>query len=127
MVDRSCIGAILYITVRAKGKQMKTQILDTQEAPVKWWAAQDARVRNTANKSHWSSQVQLRVDRMKLVLEMIYAGKVYEAYGKRGVSIKIDKPVILKRDLLKEMEQYWGEQGITKRETAQGILYRLGK
>jgi hypothetical protein len=106
---------------------MKAQILNTQEAPVKWWAAQDARVRNTANKSHWSSQVRLQVDRIKLVLEMIYAGKVYEAYGKRGVSIKIDRPRILKQDLLKEMEQHWALQGITKRETAQGILYRLSK
>jgi hypothetical protein len=104
---------------------MQTQFKNTQEAPVKWWAAQDARMRNIKNKSHWASTVQLKVEKMKMVLDCLYIGNIYEAYGKRQVSIKIDRPRVKNRSDLSMMEAEWAQQGITKTETAQGVLYKV--
>jgi hypothetical protein len=104
---------------------MQTVYKDTQEAPVKWWAALDAQQRNTVNKTQWSAQVQLKVEQMKMALELLYAGKIYEAYGKRRVAIKVDKAVVRDFKQLREMEQYWAEQGITKTQTPQGLLYQI--
>jgi hypothetical protein len=105
---------------------MKTQNLDTQEAPVKWFAYQDARQRNLSNKSHHSEAVKLQVDRMLAVMDLVYATKgVYEAYGRRGVSVKVNNPVVKNRKALKELEAQWESQGFVKRISAQGITYRL--
>jgi hypothetical protein len=104
---------------------MKTFVKDTNEAPNKWWAFQDARMRNIKNKSHWGDGVKLKVEQMKMVLDCLYAGSIYEAYGKKSVSIKIDKPRVKDRIDLALMEAEWACQGITKTETAQGILYRV--
>lgn len=104
---------------------MKTVYKDTQEAPVKWWAARDAQQRNAVNKTQWSADVQLKVERMKLALELLYAGKIYEAYGRRRVAIKVDKATVRDRQQLREMEAYWAQQGITKTLTPQGLLYQI--
>jgi len=104
---------------------MKTFTKDTKESNVKWWAAMDARMRNIANKSHYSAEVQLRVDRMKVALQMVYAGKVYEAYNKKRVSIKIDKPVVQDKQWLRLLEEEWELRGVTKTVTPQGVLYRV--
>jgi len=104
---------------------MKTVTKDTREAPVKWWAAQDARMRNIANKSHWAPSVQLQVERMKMVLGLLYMGRVYEAYGKRQVSIKIDGARVRDPRELAAMEAEWSSKGIVKTLTPQGLLYKV--
>ena len=104
---------------------MQTVYKETQEAPNKWWAAQDARMRNIANKSLWDAAVQLKVERMKMVLDMLYAGKIHEAYGKRRVAIKVYKAVIKDRKQLREIEAQWATEGITKTLTPQGLLYQI--
>ncbi len=104
---------------------MQTAYRDTKEAPVKWWAAQDARVRNYANKTHWSAEIQLRVERMKAALETLYAGKIYEAYGKQRVSIKVDGARVKDPQWLQALESDWAAQGVTKTQTPQGLLYRV--
>lgn len=104
---------------------MKQNFLDTREAPVKWFAAQDARMRNSVNKTIWPESVHQRVQRMLSVLDMLYAGKIYEAYGRRRVSIKIDRPTVRDRRWLNLMEQEWAEQGVVKTVTPQGILYKV--
>jgi hypothetical protein len=104
---------------------MQTDFRDTQPAAIKWWAAQDARVRNYTNKTQWSASVQLQVDRMKTALSALYSGKIYEAYGRRQVSIKIDNPVVLDAHWLFLLESDWAAQGVTKTQTPQGILYRV--
>lgn len=104
---------------------MKATQKDTQEAPNKWWAAQDARMRSIANKSRWSASVQLQVDRMMVALGELYVGKIYEAYNVKRVSIKIDKPVVKNLKQLREMEAYWAAQGVSKTITPQGLLYRV--
>jgi len=104
---------------------MKTIDKETRTAPNKWWAWQDAERRNTNNKSKWPADVHLRVERMKIAMGELYAGKIYEAYSPKRVSIKVDKPFIRDLKLLREMEAYWAEQGVTKTQTSTGLLYRI--
>jgi hypothetical protein len=105
---------------------MKTVSLDTQEAPNKWWAAQDARMRNYANSTRYTEFQRIAAERMKLALELVYRAKgIYIAYGKKGISLKIDRPRVIDRRELALLEKEWEQAGFVKRVTAQGIIYRL--
>jgi hypothetical protein len=105
---------------------MQTKIINTEEAPKKWWAAQDARMRNIANKSHYSYQIQTQVERMKLALSVVYGAKaIYDAFGKTGISIKVDGPWVKNRKELALLEAEWATKGITKKISPQGVTYRL--
>lgn len=105
---------------------MRETFLNVDEAPCKWYAARDARMRNYANKSHYDAATHLRVDRMKGVLEFVYASRgVHEAYGKTGISIKVDGARVLDRRTLADFEQQWASQGVTKKVTPQGVIYRI--
>lgn len=105
---------------------MQTVYLNTEEAPNKRWASQDARQRNLSNKSHYSYRIQTQVERMKMVLTVLYTARnIYEAYGKRGISIKLDHASVKDRQNLELIEAEWAEQGVTKRISDQGVIYRL--
>lgn len=105
---------------------MKTQTLNTEEASNKSWAAQDARQRNLSNKSHYSYAVQTQIERMKLALGLVYTARnIYEAYGKKGISIKVDRASIRDRKNLELLEADWSVQGFVKRVSEQGVIYRL--
>ena len=105
---------------------MQTLKLKTEEAPTKWWAAMDARNRNLANKSHYPQSVQVNIDRMKLVMDIVYSSTgVYESYGKRGVSVKVAGAAIKNRKALRELEAQWAQQGFVKKVSPQGVIYRL--
>jgi hypothetical protein len=101
--------------------------LDTKEAPTKWWAAQDARMRNLANKSHYTEQTQIRVERMIQALGLCYNARgIHEAFGKRGVSVKVDRPTSIKdRVNLRLLEQDWEAAGVSKKVSPQGVIYRF--
>lgn len=98
---------------------------ETPAARNAWWAAQDASMRNLAAKSHYSPQVQLQVERMKAVLDYCYGGRIFEAYRPKSVAVKVDKPYVKNKQMLREIEADWAERGITKTVTPQGVLYRL--
>ena len=106
---------------------MLERYLDTQEAPTKWWAAQDARMKNLVNKSHYSQQTHIRVERMILALGLCYSARgIHEAFGKKGVSIKVDRPSgIRDRKNLRLLEQDWETAVLSKKTSAQGIIYRV--
>ncbi len=105
---------------------MKAQNLNTEEAPVKWWAAQDAHMRSLANATHYSAEDKLRAERMKYVLEVAYnADDIYIAYGKKGISIKVNKAQVKNVEVLSEMEKFWEEEGVTKKVSPQGVIYRF--
>ena len=106
---------------------MIERTLDTKEAPTKWWAAQDARMRNIANKSHYAESVHIRVERMILALGLCYRAEgIHEAFGKRGVSVKVDRPRFVRdRDSLALLEQDWARAGVVKKVSAQGVIYRF--
>jgi hypothetical protein len=101
--------------------------LNTEEAPTKWWAAQDARMRNIANKSHYAESVHIRAERMVMALGLCYRAEgIHEAFGKRGVSIKVDRPRFVRdRSNLALLEQSWAELGVVKKVSAQGVIYRF--
>lgn len=98
---------------------------DTRRAPNAWWAAQDARMRNIAAKSRYTAQTHLQVERMMMVLDYCYGGRIFEAYRPKSVSVKIDQPTVKNPEMLREIEADWAQRGITKTVTPQGILYRL--
>jgi hypothetical protein len=105
---------------------MQTSTLDTNEAQNKRWAAQDARMRNIANKSKYSQAIQVRVERMKMVLTLVYSAKnIYDAYGKKGISIKVDGAFVKDRKALSQLEADWTAQGVAKKVSAQGVIYRF--
>jgi hypothetical protein len=106
---------------------MLARDLDTKQAPTAWWAAQDARMRNIVNKSHYATSVHIRVERMVLALGLCYAARgIHEAFGKRGVSVKVDRPTFLRdRKNLQLLEQDWALQGVTKKVSPQGVIYRF--
>ena len=106
---------------------MLERTLDTKEAPTKWWAAQDARMRNLANKSHYAESVHIRVERMVLALGLCYRARgIHEAFGRRGVSVKVDRPTFVRdRGNLALLEADWAEQGVVKKVSAQGVIYRF--
>jgi len=105
---------------------MQTAFIKTDEAPTKWFAAQDAQRRNTNNKSHYPQSIQTQVTRMLTVMDMVYAAKgIYEAYGKTGVSIKVDGAIVKDRKNLRELEAEWTHKGFTKKVSPQGVIYRL--
>lgn len=104
---------------------MNTSKLNTEEAPNKWWAARDAHMRNICNKTLWDDDVLLQVDRMAGIMDMLYYGKVHKRFGKRQVTLKIERARVKDKRLIAEMEAHWAEQGISKKVTAQGIIYRI--
>ena len=57
---------------------------------------------------------------------MVYAAKgIYEAYGKKGVSIKVDGAVVKDKANLQALEAEWSAKGFTKKISPQGVIYRL--
>lgn len=105
---------------------MKSYTINTEEAPTKWYAAQDARMRNIANKSRFPQAIQTQITRMIMVLDMVYAAKgIYEAYGKKGVSIKVDGADVKDARNLRELEAEWTAKGFVKKVSPQGVIYRL--
>lgn len=107
---------------------MKAQELNTQEAPNKWWAARDAAMRNYANSTHYTEQQKIAAERMKWALELVYwASGIHIAYGKKGISIKVDKPAVKDRKELRLLEAGWELAGIVKKISPQGIIYRYNK
>ena len=105
---------------------MQAKTIRTEEAPTKWYAARDARMRNIANKSRFPDSIQVQITRMMIVLDMVYAAKgIYEAYGKKGVSIKVDGADVKDARNLRELEAEWAQKGFTKKVSPQGVIYRL--
>lgn len=108
---------------------MHTTVIDTQEAPNKWFAAMDRQRRNSNNKSHYTAAQQTRAERLRVALQTIYNGKVYEpSYGVRGISVKVAKGALLRdRKWLRALEEDWTAEGIVKKDSPQGDLYYIKK
>jgi hypothetical protein len=106
---------------------MRTVTLDTKEAPNKFFALQDRRMRNAVNKTLYSYAQQTQLGRIKLALEQIVRGTVYDVgYGRRSAGVKVQAgAVITNRRLLALLEADWAKQGIYKKETPQGFQYHL--
>ena len=107
---------------------IKTAVLDNTEAPSPYWAAMDRQRRNTNNKSLYSTAEITRAIRLQDALRGFYSGTFYEpSWGVYGVSVKIGDPLIKERKALREYEAHLAEEGIIKKTTQQGVLYRIKK
>lgn len=106
---------------------MHTVSLDTKEANNKFFALQDRRMRNYANKTLYTQAQQIRMERIKLALELVVRGTVYDVgYGKRSAAVKVqDGAFIANPKQLKLLEQDWALEGIFKKVSAQGFQYHL--
>jgi hypothetical protein len=59
-------------------------------------------------------------------MDMVYAAKgIYEAYGKKGVSIKVDGAIVKDKRNLQALEADWTAKGFVKKVSPQGVIYRL--
>lgn len=106
---------------------MQTLALDTKEAPCKWFALQDRRMRNHVNRSLFSEAQCIKVERMRLALEICVSGRIYEpSYGRRSASVKVQAGArIVDPRQLALLEQDWAREGIYKKVSEQGFQYHL--
>jgi allophanate hydrolase subunit 1 len=108
---------------------MRALELETQSAgQFAFYAARDARMRNAAQKSHYTAQEQLRAERMQVMLDTVYsAKKVYINYRQKFIAVKLEFAVVRDRALVRVLEADYALEGIEKTVTAQGITYRIPK
>jgi hypothetical protein len=107
---------------------MQEKFLNTEEAPNKWFAAYDARMRSLANQTSFSQAQQIQAERMYAVLDMVYAGRIFEPkYNKTMITLKIENATVKDKKNLKLLEEDWAKLGVKKRPTAQGINYNIPK
>lgn len=106
---------------------MNTVEIESTRAPRAWYAAKDAAIKSYAASTHFSNAQRLEVDRVRLVLDMAYSGKVYVNYRKKFAVVKIENARVQDPKLLKELEQEYETRGYTKVVSKQGVLYRIPK
>jgi hypothetical protein len=108
---------------------MKERELETKGAGYyAYAAARDARMRAVAMWSNYTQAEQVRAERIKLGLEMVYNAKgVYLNPRLKFIAIKVDQPQVRDRKNLALLEKDYELLGITKVVTEQGITYRIPK
>jgi hypothetical protein len=105
---------------------MQANELDTKSAPMAWYAARDARMRNFAMSTKYSEAQKVQAERMKLGLEMVYSAKgIHINFRLKFITLKLENPNVRDRKTLKLLEQDYEKAGITKQVSAQGIIYRI--
>ena len=91
-----------------------------------WFAARDARMKSAVNASLFSDVQKLKAERMKLALEMVYScEEVSITNCKKWIRVKVHKALIRDRKKLRQLEQDWSNDGITKVHTNQGVIYHV--
>ena len=108
---------------------MQERDLETKSAGYfAYAAARDAAQRSYAASTSYSEQQKVAAERMKLALELMYSAKNFHInFRNKFIAIKVDSPIVLDRKNLVLMESDWTKSGVTKRTTAQGIIYRIPK
>jgi hypothetical protein len=105
---------------------MQNKDLDTQVATLKWFAARDARIKSYAQSTSYTEQAKLRAERMRGALELCYfCNEVHVNYRQRFIAIKIDGAEVRRKRDLALLEADWDKEGIIKRTSAQGVIYRI--
>jgi hypothetical protein len=107
---------------------MKQVKLNVEEAPNKFWASRDARMRNIAGASHYTETQKIQAERMKLGLELCYTAKgIYINYRDKFIAVKVAGARVKDRVELVVLEAEYAKLGVTKAETPQGTIYRIPK
>ena len=92
-----------------------------------WFAAKDAALNSAVNSSRFTQSVKIKAERVKLVLEVLYFSKeISITYNKNSVRVKVHNARPRDKKLITEWEETWAQDGIvTKKSTAQGIIYLI--
>ena len=110
---------------------MFIQMLETEHKSAgqyAWFAARDAAFKSAVNASRFSTQLKLKAERMKLVLEMLFANDdVTITYCKKWARVKVHNARPRDKKLIKEWEETWAIDGIEKVLTGQGVIYRVSE
>jgi hypothetical protein len=107
---------------------MHTRELETRSAGTwAWAAAQNARMRNIVNSSHYTAAERIRAERMSMALSLVYnAQNIYINYRKTKIAVKVDGARVRDPVLLRELEADWAVQGVRKTQSPQGVIYSFG-
>jgi len=104
------------------------QARDSKGNSTKWFSRADAEARSAKYKATYPVTVHARVDRMINSLSLVYSNLgVFEAYGVRGVSVKVNRPCVSNPDALREIELAWQEYNVYKKVSPQGVIYRFDR
>lgn len=108
---------------------MQERDLETKSAGYyAYAAARDAAQRSYAASTLYSDREKVAAERMKLALELMYSAKDFHInFRNKFIAIKIDSPTIRDRKNLRTLEKDWEKEGVQKRVSAQGIIYRIPK
>lgn len=106
---------------------MKQQELESKSAGQYAYAAiRDARIRSYVNSTLYTDIQKVRAERMKGALELCYQNSgVHINYRQRFVAVKVDRAEVKRKPELRLLEQDWSNEGITKRVSPQGVIYRI--
>ena len=106
---------------------MLTHQIETRPAVTpRWWAVLDARARNERNMSLWSEHQRARAAQVQVLCQLYYHARgFYISYGRLGISVKVDGARVRDQKGLDQFEQSLQAQGICKKVSAQGVIYRL--
>jgi len=105
---------------------MLSSTLDTKEASNAFFAARDARMRNYAMGSTYSAAEKLRAERMKLGLGLAYsADEIHINYRGKFIAVKVSNARVRDRNTVNTLESLYALEGIVKRISAQGTIYRI--
>ena len=104
-----------------------TAVLSTKESTVPFWAIQDRRMNNIKNKTRYTQRQITRAIRLQDALRLFYKGTFYDepSYGTTGISIKVGNPTVIDNPGLAAYEKLLEAEGITRKVSAQGVLYRI--
>lgn len=108
---------------------MESREIDSKKAgKYSWFAARDARMRSSVNSTLYTEKDRVRAERMCMALTLVYRGKqFYVEYRKTFIAVKIDSPVVYDRKNLALLEADYTKDGIVKRVSSQGVIYRIPK
>jgi allophanate hydrolase subunit 1 len=105
---------------------MYSRDLDTQPATNRWWANRDANRVNLRWEPTYSEAQRVKASQMRGCLDLVYGNRaIHVNYRERFISIKVDRAVVRDRTNLRLLEADWAREGIERRQTAQGIIYRI--
>lgn len=110
---------------------MTIQMLETDHVSAgryAFFAARDVALKSAVNASRFSTQLKLKTERMKLVLEILFASDdITITYCKKWARVKVHNARPKDKKLIKEWEDTWASDGIVKVMTEQGVIYRVSE
>jgi hypothetical protein len=110
---------------------MSIQMLETEHKSAgrfAFFAARDAAFKSAVNSSRFSNELKIKTERMKLVLEILYANDdITITYCKKWARVKVHNARPKDKKLIKEWDENWAIDNIVKVITDQGVIYRVSE